>query len=185
MTGEPSRDLYTYAMTKRMLLQGLKALNEQFGMKFQYFVPSTLYGPDFEENDNHFIFDLIKKITSAKRTGEPPILWGNGFQIRELIFVEDAVELILRYSMSPKNGIINLASGLGATIRDYAQKISLLVGYDSDSIIYDPDARYVGTMRRVLDVTQLKTDEPDFDWTPLDNGLRSTIDYYYKSYGSN
>ena len=42
LVGEPDPDLYTYAMTKRMLYQGLWALQEQFGMSYRYLVPSTL-----------------------------------------------------------------------------------------------------------------------------------------------
>ena len=60
LKGQPDEGLYTYAMTKRMLLVGLKSYAEQYGLKWLYFVPSTLYGPNFEENDNHFIFDFIK-----------------------------------------------------------------------------------------------------------------------------
>ena len=45
MVGEPDRDLYTYAMTKRMLYTGLLALHHQFGMQFRHLIPSTLFGP--------------------------------------------------------------------------------------------------------------------------------------------
>jgi len=46
LLGEPIDSLYTYAFTKRMLLQGAMALSSQFGMKWLCPVPSTLYGPD-------------------------------------------------------------------------------------------------------------------------------------------
>ncbi len=35
--GTPDKDLFTYAMTKRMLLTGMKALSKQYDMKFLYF----------------------------------------------------------------------------------------------------------------------------------------------------
>ena len=57
LKGEPDQGLYTYAMTKRMLLTGLQSIGKQYGLKWLYFIPSTLYGPDFELDDNHFIFD--------------------------------------------------------------------------------------------------------------------------------
>ena len=43
MKDEPIESLYTYGMTKRMLLQGLRALNKQFKMKYLYLIPSTLW----------------------------------------------------------------------------------------------------------------------------------------------
>src|SRR5437867_4080808 len=44
LVGTPIESLYTYAMTKRMLYVGLLALHSQFGLKYLYVVPSTLYG---------------------------------------------------------------------------------------------------------------------------------------------
>ena len=42
MLGEPIESLYTYAMTKRMLLQGAKAAHKQYGLRWLCAVPSTL-----------------------------------------------------------------------------------------------------------------------------------------------
>ena len=66
LIGQPGNDLYTYAMTKRMLLVGLKAFQKQYGLRWLCFIPSTLYGPGFEEHDNHFIFDLVRKIYNGR-----------------------------------------------------------------------------------------------------------------------
>jgi hypothetical protein len=79
-------------MTKRMLLIGLQSLAEQYEMKWLYFIPSTLYGPDFDKEDSHFIFDLIKKIVNGKFYQEYIELWGDGKQSRELVYIDDAIE---------------------------------------------------------------------------------------------
>ena len=52
LDGIPDKTLYTYAMTKRMLLVGLKSLSEQYNLKWVYLIPSTLYGPEFELDDS-------------------------------------------------------------------------------------------------------------------------------------
>ena len=39
LLGEPESSLYTYAMTKRMLLMGLQAIQQQYGLKWLYFIP--------------------------------------------------------------------------------------------------------------------------------------------------
>ena len=64
LLGVPREELYTYAMTKRMLLIGQKALEKQFGLKYLTFIPSTLYGPyyNIKKKQLHFIFDIIRKI---------------------------------------------------------------------------------------------------------------------------
>lgn len=176
MKGEPDPDLHTYAMTKRMLYEGLVALRHQFDMNYRYLVPSTLYGPDFDPEDSHFIFDLIRKIVAGKKKGDPVILWGDGSQVRELIYVEDAVHLIDLAVKKAPNEILNLASGAGYSIKDYARKICEIVGYDPDDIEYDTN-RYTGVAEKILDTSRIDS-LFDFRYTPLEEGLRATIDYY-------
>src|SRR5262249_33854893 len=47
LEGQPIESLFTYAMSKRMLYIGLKALEKQYGQRYLCLVPSTLYRPRF------------------------------------------------------------------------------------------------------------------------------------------
>ncbi len=179
MVGDPDPDLYTYAMTKRMLCQGLRALHEQFDMNYQYFVPSTLYGPNFDHSDSHFIFDLIKKIVAGKEGHEPVVLWGDGSQVRELIYIDDAIRLIDIASETTVNEILNLGSGIAYSICEYAELICKIVGYDASEIQYDVN-RYTGVPSKVFDTTKIH-DLLDFTFTPIQEGLAPTIDYYLRT----
>lgn len=178
LRGEPSPDLYTYAMTKRMLLQGLRALNKQYGLNYQYLVPPTLYGPNFEKDDNHFIFDLVKKIYYGKTRNDPVVLWGDGYQIRELIYADDVVDLIIRFATTDLNQIINIGTGIGYTIRDCAAIISKALDFDVNRIAYDINAPYIGTGRRVLDNKKLRKEIENYKFTSLEEGVCKTIEYF-------
>ena len=107
MVGEPIDSLYTHAMTKRMLLQGARALNQQFDLKYLCFVPSTLFGANYHTDDRqlHFIFDLIRKIIRAKEYQEPVTLWGDGHQRREIVHVNDFVKHMWELSLTKENDI--------------------------------------------------------------------------------
>ena len=131
LKGDPDPGLKTYAFTKRMLLLGLQSISEQYGLKFVYFIPSTLYGPDFDLHDSHFIFDLIKKIVSGKYENKEVILWGNGHQKRELIHVNDAIDIIVK-SLDMENEVINLGTGNDFSIREYASKICKILEFDEN-----------------------------------------------------
>ena len=98
LEGQPIDSLFTYAMTKRMLYVGMRSLSKQFGLRYLCLVPSTLYGPGYHTDGRqmHFIFDLIRKILTAQAGGPPPILWGDGHQKRELVFIDDFVDAMLR-----------------------------------------------------------------------------------------
>ena len=176
MVGEPDRDLYTYAMTKRMLYTGLLALNHQYGMSFRHVIPSTLFGPRFDREDTHFIFDLIKKIVAGKMQDVPVSLWGTGNQVRELIYIADAVKLVNLAVEHCPNELLNLASGIGYTIRQYAEMICEIVGYDSAKINYDT-TKWSGVSKKVLNTDKIKRLFA-FEFTDIRKALAETIRYY-------
>ena len=183
LVGLPGKDLYTYAMTKRMLLTGLMAFESQYGLKWLCFIPSTLYGPGFKKHDNHFIFDLVRKIHNGKHHGAEVELWGDGYQRRELIYVDDAVDAMLSL-LNEENEIFNLGSSRDLPIRHYANEISDYVGYDSNKIFYNTE-KYVGVRKRKLEVEKVQGLSLDYCKTSLKEGLRKTIDFYDENYGVN
>lgn len=179
LTGTPIESLYTYAMTKRMLHVGLLSLNKQFGLKYLNFVPSTLYGPGYHTDGRqmHFIFDLIRKILRGKKNDEKVILWGDGYQKRELVLVDDFVDVLIELSMRNENKIINIGAGEEFTIRHFAHIICDQVGYDFNKIEFDT-SRYVGAKSKCLNIELLRRLKPDLKLTPLETGLSRTIKWF-------
>lgn len=182
MQGEPIDSLYTYAMTKRMLFQGARALQKQYRLQWLCFVPSTLYGPGYHTDGRqmHFVFDLIRKIIRAKEYGETVFLWGNGYQKREIVHVQDFINAMLAVSENSTNDIFNVGSGEEFTIRHFAETICQIVGYDSSLIEYDA-ARYVGATSKCLSIEKISKLIPDYkqNQVSIESGLRSTIDWFY------
>jgi GDP-L-fucose synthase len=184
MKGEPIESLYTYAMTKRMLYQGARALSAQFGLKYLCLVPSTLYGPGYHTDGRqmHFIFDLIRKILRGKLYGEKVVLWGDGSQRRELVHVGDFVKIALALSGRCQNDIVNVGAGEEHSIGDFARMICGKTGYDFGRVEFDRD-RYVGAESKCLRVEKLRGILPDLRLTPLDSGLSGTIGWFLEERG--
>lgn len=181
LLGTPIDSLFTYAMTKRMLYIGLLALHKQFNLKYLCFVPSTLYGPGYHTDDRqmHFIFDLIRKILRGKFYSESVILWGDGYQSRELVFVDDFVEIMLSLADRYENKLINIGAGEEFTIRQFAEIICDKIGFDHNRILYDT-SRYVGAKSKCLNIDQLIKLAPEYKQTPLDEGIDKTIRWFIK-----
>lgn len=179
LLGSPIDSLYTYAMTKRMLLTGLMALHKQFGLDYLYAVPSTLYGGGYHTDGRqlHFIFDLIRKILSGHLLNDPVVLWGDGEQKREVIHVFDFVKALYELALSEKNTIFNIGSGEEHSIREYAAVISKCVGYSPSQIQYDL-SKYVGARSKVLSISKLKEALPHFQTTPLISGISEVVDWF-------
>ncbi|MFN0065289.1 MAG: NAD-dependent epimerase/dehydratase family protein [Chlamydiales bacterium] len=179
LSGLPIESLFTYAMTKRMLLAGMQALHKQFGLSYLYLIPSTLYGPGYHTDNRqlHFIFDLIRKILAGKKEGSPVILWGDGEQKRELIHVKDFVQALLYLSESKANCHINVGAGREHSIKEFAALICQEVGYDPKCIKYDV-TRHVGARSKVLSTALFQELYPGFSQTPLRQGLAQTVQWF-------
>ncbi len=182
MAGEPIDSLYTYAMTKRMLYQGVRALNRQYGLSYLCAVPSTLYGPGYHADGRqmHFIFDLIRKIIRGREFREPVVLWGDGWQRREVVLVDDFARLLWNLVCEQDNDIFNIGAGEEHSIRTFASKICTIVGYSEDEIVYD-EQRYIGATSKCLNVEKARQALPRYTLHSLDDGLRATIDWFYRT----
>ncbi len=179
MAGVPIDSLFTYAMTKRMLYAGALALNRQYGMKYLCFVPSTLYGPGYHTDDRqmHFIFDLIRKIIRGNLFGEEVVLWGDGNQKRELVYIADFTSAMMALDGRCENELINIGEGQEHTIKEFAGMICDEVGYDFSKIQFDA-SRYVGAKSKCLDIGKLMKLYPEYRPTPLKAGLGATIKWF-------
>lgn len=177
MNGIPDPGLETYAFTKRMLLLGLRSISQQYGLEYIFFVPSTLYGPDFDPADSHFIFDLVKKIHHGKHHGDEVTLWGDGYQRRELIYIDDVVRIMweLRHV---SNEVVNLGTGQDNSIREFANQVCESVGYDPNKIVYDT-SKYTGAKVKILSAEKVLSLMPkSFNFTDLKTGVDNIVNYY-------
>lgn len=179
LMGLPIDSLFTYGMTKRMLYIGLLALEKQFRLRHLTLVPSTLYGPGYHADGRqmHFIFDLIRKILRGKLLQEPVVLWGDGYQRRELVHVRDFVRVALALAESQHNDLVNVGAGEEFTIRHFAEVICRQVGYEFAHIQFDT-SRYVGARSKCLSVDKLRQLMPNLSYTPLEQGLTETIAWF-------
>lgn len=182
MTGDPIDSLYTYAMTKRMLYQGARALSLQYNLRYLCAVPSTLYGAGYHTDGRqmHFIFDLIHKIIRGKEFSEPVVLWGDGHQRRELVLVDDFCRILWKLTLKCDNEIFNVGAGAEFSIRTFAEKICAIVGYPPEKISYDT-SRYVGAASKCLNVEKVNMALPNYKLQPLEEGLKKTIEWFYLS----
>jgi GDP-L-fucose synthase len=182
LLGEPIKDLYVYAMTKRMLLIGQQALNRQFDLNYLTVVPSTVYGPNYNMSGKqlHFIFDLTRKILDLKHKNQEVVLWGDGYQRRELVFIEDFIQEMLELDISVENDIVNIGAGEDYSIREFAGKICNIIGIPPSSIQYDT-TKYVGAKSKKLDNTKLDCLLPHKKRTSLEEGLKVTVEFMEKA----
>jgi len=185
--GYPEETNAPYGLAKKMLLVQSQAYRQQYGFNSICLLPVNLYGPrdNFDPDSSHVIPALIRKFTEPMQgnpkqpIGQHPkvVVWGTGAATREFLYVDDAAEGILlaaeRYNSSEP---ANLGAGMEISIRDLAELIARLVGYEG-SITWDtsqPD----GQPRRCLDTKRAQQFFGFRAVTSLEEGLRKTINWY-------
>ena len=186
LKGTPREELFFYAMTKRMLLVGQQAINKQYSLNYLTVVPSTLYGINYNKGNKqyHFIFDLINKILKNKYLGEDVVLWGNGNQRRELVYIDDFVEEMLDLDNLIENQIINIGAGEDYTIKQFAEHICNILSVDPNVLKFDKN-KYVGAQSKKLVTMKLDEILPERKRTSLEDGLEKTIQWMEKLYKNN
>ena len=185
LSDKPHESLTTYAMTKKMLLQGAISMEKQFKMNWLCVVPSTLYGPNYHDDkrQQHFIFDLIRKILLAKHRKKKVKLWGDGLQRREIIHVQDFINNLIKINKKTKNDLVNIGSGSSYPIKYFAKIICKITNFSFKEISYDKN-KYVGALNKKISIKKISRIIPGYkkNLIKLEKGLRETISWYEKKF---
>ena len=185
LTGPLEATNRSYALAKLAGVEMCWSYNRQYGTKWLSAMPTNLYGPgdNYDLETSHVLPALIRKMHDARKIGAKEIvLWGSGTPKREFLFSDDLASALIFLAMLPPEQfdrlvnpvqcpLINIGSGEDLTVRELAETIAAVVGYQGRFVqdASKPD----GTMRKLLDVSRLH----DLGWhsaTSLTEGLKLT-----------
>jgi GDP-L-fucose synthase len=180
--GYPEETNAPYGLAKKMLLVQAQAYRQQYGFNAIYLLPVNLYGPrdNFDPASSHVIPALIKKCFDAIDSQEDEIVvWGDGSPTREFLYVEDCAEAIaLATERYDKPEPVNIGAGFEISIKDLVHLIAELTGFRG-CITWDT-TKPGGQPRRCLDVSRAREEFGFEAKTPLEKGLRKTVEWYRK-----
>ena len=170
---EPSND--AYAIAKIAGIKMCQSYRDQYGFNAISLMPTNLYGPNdnFDLESSHVLPALIRKFDEAT---DEVILWGDGTPMREFLHVDDLAEACYTCMEDYDDvGHINIGTGEDVTIKELAETIKDVVGFDG-KIVWDTN-KPNGTPRKVLNVNKMKL----LGWEPK-IGLREGIELTYQWY---
>jgi GDP-L-fucose synthase len=179
LTGQLEPTNEPYAIAKIAGLKLVDAYRRQFGHNWISAMPTNLYGPrdNFNLQTAHVLPALLHRFHIAKLNGSKSVnIWGDGSPLREFLHVEDlARACLLLLSTYEEATPINIGYGQEISIRDLAQLISNVVGFEGD--ITFNSSMPNGTPRKFLDSTRMKK----LGWEPqhsLTTGIATTYDWF-------
>ncbi len=184
LTGLLQQTTEAYAIAKIAGLKMCQYFNKQYGTNFISVMPTNLYGPNdnFDLETSHALAAIMRKFHEAKINNKPYVeVWGTGNPRREFLYVDDLADAVLHLINNyDGNDPINIGTGKDLTIKELAQLVKEVVGYEGE-IRFDttkPD----GTPRKLLDVTRLH----NTGWRhkiELKEGLELTYQWFKENWG--
>ena len=183
---EPTNE--PYAIAKIAGIKICESYNRQYGRDYRSVMPTNLYGPfdNFHLENSHVIPGLLRRIHYAKQIDATEVvIWGSGEPKREFLYVDDMAEASV-YVMNldqklcqnytePMLSHINIGSGVDYTIRELAEAISSVIGFEG-RLVFD-SSKPDGSPRKLMDNSKLKL----LGWQAkisLFEGLRSTYTWF-------
>jgi len=196
-TLEPTNE--PYAIAKIAGIKLCESYNRQYGkshgIDYRSVMPTNLYGPcdNYHPENSHVIPALIRRFHEAKVNNTPSVaIWGTGTPKREFLYVDDMAaasihvmnldEDTYQAEIQPMLSHINVGCGTDITIRELAEIIGKVIGYQG-SIEFDstkPD----GPPKKLMDSSRLNK----LGWQPtieLEQGLKFAYEDFLEQKATN
>ncbi len=191
-TLEPTNE--PYAIAKIAGIKLCESYNRQYGVDYRSVMPTNLYGPNdnYHPDNSHVIPAMLRRFHEAKlRDDGSVVVWGTGKPMRDFLYVDDMAAASIHVmgldkalygeNTEPMLSHINVGTGVDCTIRELAETIARVIGFEGE-LIFDaskPD----GSPRKLMNVSRLKA----LGWeatVSLEAGLRDAYQWFLNNQGS-
>lgn len=168
---DPQNPISPYAISKMAIEKYLEYYRLNFNLDYLVLRYSNPYGPGQNVVGSQGIIPIFLNLARQKK---PITIFGDGENVRDYIFIDDAIEATKKLAFKPgaKYKIFNIGKGKGTTINEVVDAIKKVTG--KKIAIKKTPARSVDVRRIVLDTKRVKKEinfSPD---TRLKEGIRKT-----------
>jgi UDP-glucose 4-epimerase len=136
----------------------------------------NVYGPYQDPNSEYAA--VIPKFITRILNGDSPIIYGDGEQTRDFIFIGDVVHANILAAECDATGVFNIAGGKRVSMNDLAKSIMKICRKDLDIVHENPrpgDVRH--SLADISNAKEKLNHEPKFNLT---DGLKETIKWFQK-----
>ncbi|OHB76556.1 MAG: hypothetical protein A2Z25_18000 [Planctomycetes bacterium RBG_16_55_9] len=182
MSGELFEKYFCVAWMKRFseILCRMYAEKIKKPMRTVVVRPANIYGPfdDFEWATSHVVPALIRKVVERH---DPIEVWGDGSDIKDLIYVDDFIEgALLAMEKLDRYDPVNIATGRPCSIKEVLHTILEVDGYAGARITCNT-SKPTMIPKRLIDVTKARTLLGFNARISIEDGLRRTTQWYRES----
>ena len=164
----PRAPLAPYGVSKLAGEEYIAAYNRLYGAEHVALRYGNVYGP---RQDPEGEAGVVAIFMNRLREGETPMIFGDGTQTRDYVYVGDVVAATLG-AVGHAGGVLNVGTGVETSVVELYERIQRVAGVEREPEF--AEARPGELQRSVLDVTLAKR---ELGWEPqhsLDEGLAET-----------
>ena len=174
MTEEhPTEPETYYGVAKLASEKFLRIALKEKGIPLTTLRLSQVYGPGEPP------IKAIPRFIGDVMEGKSPVIYGDGEDIRDYIYLDDAVDAVIKALETRTDGLFNIAGGVGTSIKDVLQ---IILDIGKSDLVPTYKARQKTRVDIVFDITKVKE---GLGWSPaitLKKGLRREYDSFVKEY---
>ncbi len=160
----PCQPSTTYGVCKAALHSLLMAMKKELGISYVWGRIFQVYGPG--EHFQRFVPTLIQGILKGEKNS-----FSHGRQVRDFIFVKEAAELFVHLLDSDQEGVFNIGSGSGVSLRELAALAFQKIGGETYCRF---DERPVSSFESPVLIADMSKAKDLLNWVPkinLEEGL--------------
>ena len=120
-----------YAASKASCELYLQSFHESYGLNYTALRYFNVFGPKQDKNSQYAA--VIPNFINAILEGKQPVIYGDGEQTRDFVYVRDVAQANINACKSDYNGIINVASGKKITINELYEIVEKTLESDIDA----------------------------------------------------
>lgn len=187
--GPPHPSNYGYSYAKRLIDVANRGYQDQHDRLYTSVIPCNVFGPydNFHPDASHVIPGLMRRLYDLCKNGntEDKIfsVLGSGRPLRQFIYSIDLAKLIiwvLREYNSVEPIILSVDESQEKSIGQVAE--TLVRAFDFKGKIQFLTSVGDGQYKKTASNAKLKNHLPDFEFTPFEQAIRETVDWYIKNY---
>ena len=175
----PQRPLSPYGVAKKAVGDYLFAYRELHGLEYTALALSNVFGP---RQDPHGEAGVVAIFAGRFLAGEPCVIYGDGKQTRDFVFVDDVVDAFSRAGERGSGLLCNIGTGQETSVNELYWAMAKNAGV-SQPPIYAP-ARSGELQRNCLDATRASIHLGWKPWTTLEQGTAAVLDWFQRNKSS-
>jgi UDP-glucose 4-epimerase len=176
---QAQKPLSPYGVAKKTVGDYLHVYRELYGLEYTALALANVYGP---RQDLHGEAGVVAIFSGRLLGGEPCMIFGDGKQTRDFVFVDDVVDAFSRAGDRGSGLLCNVGTGVETSVNDLYAAMARNAGIKAPAT-YMP-ARAGELQRSSLDPSRAGMHLGWKPWTTIDKGTAAVLDWSRKQTGS-